>query len=88
MHELVRKAAADEINKQNKQLAMKLIKMRGDDNLTKRSLDLSFERQLKAKNLLCKLPIVDMKKNSFRYGGAEMRGATLFAKPAHTRNDS
>jgi hypothetical protein len=44
MHELVRKAAADEINKQNKQLAMKLIKMRGDDNLTKRSLDLSFER--------------------------------------------
>lgn len=60
---------------------MKLITMKGDSKLTKRTLDQEFDRQLKAKNILCKLPIIDMKKNTFRFGGAEQRGATMFPYP-------
>jgi|DEB0MinimDraft_12_1074336.scaffolds.fasta_scaffold75644_1 hypothetical protein len=61
---------------------MKLITMKGDSKLTKRSLEHDFEKQMKAKNILCKLPIIDMKKNTFRFGGADARGgATMFPHP-------
>ena len=62
--------------------------MKGDKELTKRSLDLSFEKQLRAKNLMCKLPIVNMRDNHFRYGGAEQRGATLFDHNRSVHNHS
>ena len=71
LHDAVRKQNARKINFDNQMLAMKLITVKGHEVLTKRNLDKSYEHQVKVKSLLCKLPIIDMKNNTFKFGGAE-----------------
>ena len=40
-------------------------------------MEQDYQKQQKAKALLCKLPIIDYAKNQFRYGGAADRGGKV-----------
>lgn len=52
--------------------------MRGSIDLKKDRLELNFDKHIKAKAVLCKLPIIDMAQNRFHSGkGAESRGEDL-----------
>ena len=78
VHEIARNHERKRIDSANKILAMKLINVKGHMQ-PQEEVQKEFLRQMRAKELLCKLPIIDMKNNTFRYGGAEMRGgATMF----------
>lgn len=55
----------------NKTLAIKLISVKVDKKLQKSNHDEHFKNMVKVKTNLCKLPIIDMKVNSFRFGGAD-----------------
>lgn len=50
--------------------------MREDPHLSKRNLDMAFERQMKAKNIMCKLPVIDMRINQFN---SDTKGSSFFA---------
>lgn len=63
---------------ENQKIAMKLLTMREDPNLSKRNLDLAFERNMKAKNIMCKLPVIDMAKNQFNTNTFDPRGSSFF----------
>ena len=57
---------------------MKLLTMREDPNLSKRNLDMAFERNMKVKNIMCKLPVIDMAKNQFNTNTFDPRGSSFF----------
>jgi hypothetical protein len=44
-------------------MAMKLLGTRGSSELERKNLQINFEKHLKAKALLCKLPLINMSDN-------------------------
>lgn len=74
MHELQRKEKARLIAIENAQLAIKLISLKSDQNLRRTILEQEHDKHLKAKNNLCKLPVIDMSRNRLKYTGAADRG--------------
>ena len=78
LHELRRKEDARLINLENYQIAKKLISVRASRNFARKLMDSDFERHQRAKALLCKLPVIDMSKNSFspRPAGPSQRGSS------------
>ena len=60
---------------ENEKLTNKLLTIDGDHNLGRKYLKKQYEKQMNIKKTICKLPIIDMKQNTFRFGNsAAMRG--------------
>lgn len=64
-HELRRKQEARLINIENAQLARRLMGLRVSKDLSCKAMLEDFEKHLRAKANLCKLPIINMSHNSF-----------------------
>jgi hypothetical protein len=80
-HWIVRKEQKRLIDIENVKIANKLMTVRGSKELKVECLEKNFQKQMKAKAVLCKLPIIDMAQNRFRYGaGADQRGLRLSSR--------
>ena len=71
-HELLRKQQAKQINFENAQLAKRLMQLRVSKDVSCKLMLEDYEKHLKAKANLCKLPIIDMKLNSFSQKNANI----------------
>lgn len=63
----VMRERARQVSIENQHLALKLIAVQGHEMLQKKNLDKHFNEQVKIKNIICKLPVIDMSKNVFSH---------------------
>ncbi len=81
LHENLRREQARLIDLENFKIAKKLQNVQGTLNINRNNLESSFSRHQRAKAILCKLPIVDMKQNCFSGGATAMnRGQPLTSR--------
>jgi len=64
LHENRRKEERRLRELENVFIAKKLMTVRGSKHLSKNIMDNNFDKHLRAKAILCKLPIIDMANNS------------------------
>jgi hypothetical protein len=65
LHDNFRKTKNRQINIENLRLAKQLVSIQGSSELKKDYLEDEYNKQLKVKANLCKLPIINMKLNIF-----------------------
>lgn len=67
LNDSVRRERLRQVSIENQHLAMRLITVKGHEIVQKKYHDKHFNEQVKIKNILCKLPVIDMSKNVFSH---------------------